>query len=58
MGFAYPILRQGLGLIAIKDRTLILTSFFAVIVCFSLVYYLMYILTSKAYYRMVTSDQQ
>ena len=57
MGFAYPILRQGLGLIAIKDRMLILSSFFAVIVCFSLVYYLMYVLTSKAYYRMVTADQ-
>ncbi|MCY3035564.1 ABC transporter permease [Aerococcus sp. Group 2] len=57
MGFAYPILRQGLGLIAIKDRVLILSSFFAVIVCFSLVYYLMYVLTSKAYYQMVTADQ-
>ncbi|MDK7302257.1 ABC transporter permease [Aerococcus urinae] len=57
MGFAYPILRQGLGLITITDRMLILSSFFAVTIGFCLVYYLMYILTSKAYYHMVTSDQ-
>ncbi|MHC3418424.1 hypothetical protein [Aerococcus urinae] len=57
IAFAYPILRQGLGLMAIKDPTLILTSFLGVIICFILVYYLMYFITSKAYYHMVTADQ-
>ncbi|MHA6602690.1 FtsX-like permease family protein [Aerococcus urinae] len=57
IAFAYPILRQGLGLMAIKDPSLILTSFLGVIICFVLVYYLMYFITSKAYYHMVTADQ-
>ncbi|MDO5718675.1 MAG: ABC transporter permease [Tissierellia bacterium] len=57
MAFAFPMIRQILEIFYITDTSLYIKSLIVSLVVFVLIYIFIYILTSKTYYRIVTSRE-
>ena len=53
IAFAYPIIQKILVIFGISDKKLLIISILSVVVAFSLIYYLIYRITSKIYYTIV-----